>query len=189
MDMPALSRTAKLVAVAIAAGVVVWLVVRTMNWQPRREEEHSRKQDGGATGDVSTAKPRDWDRLAPYVSEAEPDWKLERSESGEIAPLGTPVRARTWYWRSRSGRLSVSVCEVDVSTARRIFDKEAMSVAAGPESSSRDDTGDTAAFRSPTESTMMILARRGDVFYQVNGEKEDVQRLHGHVSAFVGERK
>jgi len=32
---------------------------------------------------------------------------------------------------------------------------------------------------------MMIIGRRDNVYYQVNGVGDEARRLHGHVSAFV----
>lgn len=135
---------------------------------------------------ATAAATRDWDGFRRRLADRERGWVFERTNTVVLRPFETRVVSRGLFWRAGADRLSATVTELDgPAGAQRLFEREILSVMMGPESRVEGATGETAVFSSGSRDMVMILARRGPVYYQVNGRRTDAQRLHGHIDRFL----
>jgi hypothetical protein len=150
--------------------------------QARDALRHLRKMPAGMP-QATVAAAHDWDGFREHLAEVEGDWVFERMSSVALRPFGSPVLARGLFWRAGADRLSATATEFErPDEAARMFACEAENRAAR-ESKVEEAAGETAVFAS--RDMVMILARRGAVYYQVNGRRADAQRLHEHVERFL----
>jgi hypothetical protein len=167
------------------------LVEKTLErWSPTQSQaedalRHLRRMRADPP-QATAAASHDWDGFRGRLADIERDWVFERTSTVMLRPFETRVVARSLFWRAGADRLSATVTELDgPAAARRMFEREVFMVNVGPESRVEGGTGETAVFASGSRDTVMILARRGAAYYQVNGRRADAQRLHEHVERFL----
>ncbi|MCK6460384.1 MAG: CPBP family intramembrane metalloprotease [Planctomycetes bacterium] len=155
--------------------------------QAERALRHLRKLPASPPR-MTVAATRDWDVLRSRLAEVEAGWVFERTSTVALRPFETPVIARSLFWRAGADRVSATATEFErPDEAERMFAREACPTGVARESKVEEAAGETATFAS--RDMVMILARRGTVYYQVNGRRAEAQRLHEHIERFLGAGK